>query len=82
VNLRRKGNSFFLYLINFTSEMRRPIQRIVPLTGLEIELFLKEDVKNVKTLWSGSELKFTRKVDSLTFTLPDLGDYEVIKIST
>ena len=82
VNLRKKGNSFFLYLINFTSEMRRPIHRIIPLTGLDIELFLKEDVKNVRTLWSGKELKFIRKGDSLSFTLPDLGDYEVIKIST
>ncbi|MBP1666556.1 MAG: hypothetical protein H6Q23_1416, partial [Bacteroidetes bacterium] len=40
------------------------------------------DVKNVKTLWSGKELKFIREGDSLSFTLPDLGDYEVIKIST
>ncbi len=82
VNVRKKGNSLFLYLINFTSEMRRPIQRIIPVSGLEIVVYIKEDVRNVKALWSARELEFTKKDNGLSFTLPEIEDYEVIRIST
>ena len=40
VALRKGTNSYFLYLINFTSEMRRPIQKIIPCHDLKIELLL------------------------------------------
>jgi len=81
VNLRKKGNSLFLYLINFTSEMRRPIQRIIPVNGLEIELPVRENIKNVKALWSARELEFTKKDEVLSFILPEIQEYEVIRIS-
>ncbi len=82
VNLRKKGNLLFLYLINFTSEMRRPIQKIIPVSGLQIEVLIKEDVRNVKALWSAGDLVFTKKEDVLSFTLPGIDEYEVIRIST
>ena len=81
VNLRKKGDSLFLYLINFTSEMRRPIQRIIPVSGLGIELRVKENIKNVKALWSARDLEFTKKDDVISFTLPEIQEYEVIRIS-
>lgn len=80
VNLRKKGNSIFLYLINFTSEMRRPIQKIIPCYNLKIEVLLKEKVKRVNALWCKKEIKFTIKEDSISFELPVIEDYEVIEI--
>lgn len=80
ISLRRKGNSVYLYLINFTSEMRRPIQRIIPCTDLKADIFLQTEVKNVKALWSGINLDFTIKGDSVSFVLPLIEDYEIIEI--
>jgi len=81
VNLRKKENSIFLYLINFTSEMKRPIQRIIPCSNLKVNLFLKEKVRNVKSLWSKKNLKFSQRGNSVSFVLPALEDYDVIEIA-
>ncbi len=80
VNLRKKGNSLFVYLINFTSEMRRPVQRIIPVNNLQVELPVNKEIKGVKALWSGSDLEFIRNGDSISFVLPVIEDYEVIEI--
>jgi hypothetical protein len=80
VNLRTKENSVFLYLINFTSDMRRPIQEIIPCRNIEISLFRKEKVKNIKALWLEKNLEFAQKGNSISFALPVIEDYEVIEI--
>lgn len=80
VNVRRKGNSIFLYLINFTSDMRRPIQEIIPCTNLRITLFEKEKVKSISALWLEKNLEFTREGNSISFALPVIEDYEVMEI--
>ena len=81
VNLRRKGNSVFLYMINFTSEMRRPIQKIIPCTNLKIDLLSRQEVKSVKALCFEKNLQFTRNENSISFILPVIEDYEVLEIS-
>lgn len=81
VNLRKKGNSIFLYLINFTSEMKRPIQKIIPCTNLKIDIPLKGVAKSVKALCLGRNLQFAVKGDSISVVLPVIEDYEVLEIS-
>lgn len=81
VNVRKKETSIFVYLINFTSEMRRPIQRIIPCQNIKIEIHFKERVKSVKALCSRENLKFTDKGNSISMILPVLEDYEVLEIS-
>jgi hypothetical protein len=81
INLRRKNNSVYLYFINFTSEMKRPIQKIIPLNNLKAELLLHEEVKSIKALWSGKELEFSRIGSIISLTLPLLEDYEVVEIT-
>ncbi len=78
--LRKGTNSFFLYLINFTSEMRRPIQRIIPCHDIKIELILDEKVRSVKALWLGKNIDFQSGEKSVSFILPVIEDYEVIEI--
>jgi len=80
VNLRRKGNSIFLYLINFTSEMRRPIQDIIPCMNIKIHLLMEEKVKSIKALWLEKNLEFAGKGNSISFILPVIEDYEVMEI--
>ncbi len=80
VNLRIKENSIFLYLINFTSEMERPIQKIIPCIDLKIDFLIKEKVKSIKALWLDKNLKFVQKENSISFVLPVIEDYEVMEI--
>ena len=80
VNMRKKGNSVFIYLINFTSEMRRPIQKIIPCNNVKIELPIKGKVKSIKSLCRGEIINFTQNTDSISFALPVVEDYEVLKI--
>jgi hypothetical protein len=80
VTMRRGSGSIFLYLINFTSEMKRPIQRIIPCQNLKIELIIKEKVKSVNALWIPKTLDFRADGQSITFVLPVIEEYEVIEI--
>ena len=80
VNVRKKENSIFVYLINFTSEMRRPVQNIIPCQNIKIDIRLNAKVKSVKALASGEHLKFTSKENSISFVLPVIEDYEVMEI--
>jgi hypothetical protein len=80
VNIRKKGNSIFLYLINFTSEMKRPIQKIIPCTNIKIEILLNKQVKSLKALWLKKDLEFTSSGDSVSFILPVIEEYEVMEI--
>jgi hypothetical protein len=80
VSARKKGNSLFLYFINFTSEMKRPIQRIIPCTNIRIDILLNEKVKSLKALRLEKNIKFTSKGNSVSFVLPVIEDYEVVAI--
>ncbi len=80
VTLRRGANSIFLYMINFTSEMKRPIQRIIPCRNLKIELVINEKVKSINALWLAKTIDYQQKEHSVSFMLPVIEDYEVIEI--
>lgn len=82
VNLRKKGNSVFLYLINFTSEMRRPIQRIIPVYDLKLELATNRTVKGIRALWTGKDMEFVNNGTSVSFNIPSVENYEVLEIRT
>jgi hypothetical protein len=82
VTVRKNENSVFLYLINFTSEMKRPIQRIIPCLNIKIELLLKENVKSINALCLEKNLVFDRKAGSISFILPVIEDYEVLELHT
>jgi|WetSurMetagenome_2_1015567.scaffolds.fasta_scaffold01164_4 hypothetical protein len=80
VSMRRKGNSLFLYFINFTSEMKRPIQKIIPCSNIRIDLTLTEKVRSLKALCLDKNLKYKGKENSISFILPIVEDYEVVEI--
>jgi len=80
VNIRKKGNSVFLYLINFTSEMKRPIERIIPCNNLMLEVYLPGRIRDVRALWQDRRLRYSSRGGLVSVDVPVLGDYEVIRI--
>jgi hypothetical protein len=80
ISVRRKGKSVFIYLINFTSEMKRPIERIIPCTNIKIEISLTDKAKSLKALCLNKNLQFSDDGKSISFILPLIEDYEVIRI--
>jgi hypothetical protein len=82
VVLREKDNRFFIHLINFTSEMKRPMEKIIPVT--EIGLNLRCDFKPyaVTAMWLDKELDFINTSDGIAFTIPVVNGYEVIVVET
>ncbi len=80
VSVRRNENTFFIYLMNFTSEMKRPIQKIIPIRDIGIEFAISEKVKSLRTLSNNKNLKFTSSDSHMSFLLPVLEDYEILKV--
>lgn len=80
VSARKKGNSIYIYLINFTSEMKRPIQKIIPCSDIRIDVLLDKKAKSLRALSLGKNLKFKGREKSISFVLPLIEDYEVLEI--
>lgn len=77
---QENGRRWILHLVNFTGEMTRPIQRVVPLNNVSVELEREGPVRTVRALVSDRQLEFRRQAGRLRFTLPRLDEYEVIVI--
>ena len=76
---QQRGRRLLLHLINFTGEMTRPIQKIVPLEDLRVTLHNATGVKTVRTLVRPRTLSFEADKDGrLRFTVPAMAEYEVV----
>jgi hypothetical protein len=80
VNIRENNDSAFIYLINFTSEMRRPIQKIIRCNNIEIDVKLIKKAVSIRSLCSKEKLGFRAESGYVSFSVPYLDDYEVIRI--
>jgi hypothetical protein len=82
VVLRSQQNPqrLLLHLVNFTGEMTRPIERILPLKDVRITLADARNVKRVHTLAGGKDLEFRASGSGIAFTLPAMEDYEVVVV--
>jgi hypothetical protein len=76
-----EGKRLLLHLVNFTGEMTRPIQRVLPAENLRITLRQAGEVKKVSTLVRPQVLKTQRDRDGrLQFVVPRVEEYEVVVI--
>jgi hypothetical protein len=80
VNIRRKSSSLYIYLINFTSEMKRPIERIIPVHDLVVTIRSVPGIRSVKSLWNGNTPDFSWSGDDIRISVPLLKDYDVIEL--
>lgn len=70
-----------LHLVNFTGEMTRPIQSIVPLTNLRVTLHPDVQPKSVRSLMRPGTIPITRNArGQAELTVPRVDEYEVLVI--
>jgi len=81
VILRQKENKLFIHLINFTAEMKRPIERIIPLQNVKVCLNYQGNPGAVKALWTDQELPFEKTPASIIFSIPTVNEYEVVMVA-
>jgi len=76
---QQQGRRRLLHLVNFTGEMTRPIQKIVPLRDVRITLTGGAGVRRVHTLVTPRRLPFEKDQDGrLRVVLPGMAEYEVV----
>jgi len=76
--LRRRDNTLFIHLINYTSELKRPIENIVPIHNVVLNLNISS-IKNVETL-SGQKIEYSVGGNCLKILLPKIEVYEVVRV--
>jgi hypothetical protein len=76
---QEQGRRLLLHLINFTGEMTRPIQRVLPIENVRITLRTKGELNKVRTLMRPQTLA-SRRIGSeqLQFVVPRIEEYEVV----
>jgi len=82
VSLRRSADAHevLLHLVNYTGGMTRPMRRVVPLKDLTVELRVPAAVQSVCTLWSPQEIDFEKRKGLISFVIPVLHEYELVKV--
>jgi len=81
VTFRGKGSLKEMHLVNFTSELMRPIHNIIPLYNLVVKVSKIKDVSTVKNIINNNaELTWNIEDESLAIRLSELKEYEVIVI--
>ncbi len=78
---QQDGKRLLLHLINFTGEMTRPIQQVVPLENVRVTLQGVHEAKKVFTLVeSGKIPEYKANGNTLQFVIPRVAEYEVVVI--
>ena len=78
---QQHGRRLLLHLINFTGEMRRPIEHVMPLENLRIRVRTGGTAAKIYTLRRGATLQaLGNGPEWVEFVLPRMDEYEVIVI--
>jgi hypothetical protein len=80
ITFRKKGDCLIIHFVNFTGEMSRPFENILPATNVKVEVYGVNSAKEVRALWSNEKLKFTVNEKGISFTVPKISFYEVVSI--
>ena len=80
VTLRAQPRRWLIHLVNFTGEMVRPMERVLPIRELKISLRDAGAVKKVRALRCNQALAFERNGECVSFTIPQLLEYELIVV--
>ena len=80
VTVRSQGNRLILHFVNFTGEMSRPFEQIIPVYNLGVRIHKTFSAKEVKALWSNKKIEFKETDKEISFVIPKIGFYEVVVI--
>jgi putative glycosyl hydrolase-like family 6 (GHL6) protein/glycosyl hydrolase family 42 (putative beta-galactosidase) len=76
---QQQGQRLLLHLINYTGEMTRPIERMVPLENVRLSVRTQSRVKQVRTLVHPQDLTPRVTAEGIVqFVLPRMEEYEVV----
>ena len=79
IEMRKNEKGLLVHLVNVTADMKRPMDRIIPLYN--IEMSVRTFFNKARSLSSGKSFKTKRKKDRLSFMLPQINDYEIVLLS-
>ncbi|MCX7705363.1 MAG: hypothetical protein N2115_03790 [bacterium] len=79
IEIRKNQKAVCVHIVNVTSEMKRPMDTVLPLHNIEIAV--RTHLGKATVLSSGKPLKVKRKRGRLVFTVPEIRDYEIIVLS-
>ena len=79
VSLREKGDRLFVHLINFSCELKRPIESVIPLQDIVVKIPEIRAAK-VRPLIEKNQISWQVEDGFLKVTLPLLKEYEILEI--
>ena len=77
---QRKADRLLIHFVNFTGQMGRPIERVIPCRDVQVRLPGLNKAKAVKALWSDKALDYRVDSNGITFTVPLIEEYEVVAV--
>ncbi len=79
VEVRAQKGRTLVHLVNVTSDMKRPMGRLIPLH--DVSIAVRAQATRAKCLRSGRTLKLTRKDGLICFRVPLIQDYEIVALT-
>ena len=78
VRRQPKKKRTLIHLVNYCGHMRRPIEKIVPLRNVQLQVRSVGKLRRIHSLVSPQELKVQSLDQRVTITIPELASYEVV----
>jgi hypothetical protein len=82
--IQKEKNRMIIHFINYTSEVPRPINEVIPASNVECLIKVPDDKKarDIKQLISGGNLSPTQvEKNRIGFTVPRINEHEIICVS-
>lgn len=79
--LRERDDCYILHIINATGEMKRPIERVIPVYDSKISVKVCAAVSDIKCITGENPSEVGINGEEITFRLPVIKDYEILKIN-
>jgi beta-galactosidase GanA len=80
--LRKKDSDIYiLHAVNMTGDMTRPIERILPVTDINVTIRSEKAPISIKSLMSGMEIPFTFDKSAINFVIDKIDYFEPLVIS-
>ncbi|HRR96379.1 MAG TPA: beta-galactosidase trimerization domain-containing protein [Candidatus Ratteibacteria bacterium] len=80
ISIRENEKFYYIYFINFTSEMKRPIEEIMPIRDIKVKFFTNSKIGDVYSLWNKEKLTFKKAKGKIIFNIPIIKEYEIIRV--
>jgi hypothetical protein len=77
VEMRKNKTGTLLHLVNVTGDMKRPIEKFIPLHDVSFTV-RSGKISRIRAIASGKNIRFKAEKGRITFTVPRIEDYELL----